>query len=386
MTDPFLETRTPPPAEIDSDQFRFGPQQGKVIRQVEDWLARVRTDSSAPQIFRLFGVAGTGKTTLARHLAASLDGPARFCAFTGKAALMMQRAGCPDATTIHGLIYTAHTTPSGGVEFRINPQSPARGAALIVVDECSMVDETIGRHLMSFGAPILVLGDPAQLPPIKGKGFFTEAQPDAMLTEIHRQARGNPIIRIATAARKGEPIPYGEHGTVTVDKRGRRSPEDALKADQIIVGRNTTRTAYNAALRRHLGRTSPLPVADDRLVCLRNDTQTGLLNGTLFTVLDCAPSAHGMVRLRLRSEDGMPDVETDVHRAFFEGGTEKLSPRQLARSGHFDYGFALTGHKSQGSQWADVLAYDESGVFGRHAKRWLYTVITRAQERLTLIR
>ena len=57
---------------------------------------------------------------------------------------------------------------------------------------------------MSFGVPVLVLGDPAQLPPIQGGGYFTEAEPDAMLTEVHRQAFDNPIVRLSMDVRAGE--------------------------------------------------------------------------------------------------------------------------------------------------------------------------------------
>ena len=66
-----------------------------------------------------------------------------------------------------------------------------------------MVDEELGRDLLSFGKPVLVLGDPAQLPPVKGGGFFTEAEPDIMLTEVHRQAADNPIIRMSMVVREG---------------------------------------------------------------------------------------------------------------------------------------------------------------------------------------
>ncbi len=66
-------------------------------------------------------------------------------------------------------------------------------AALVVIDECSMVDADLGNDLLSFGVPVLVLGDPAQLPPLRGGGFFTEAEPDVMLTEVHRQAEGDPM-------------------------------------------------------------------------------------------------------------------------------------------------------------------------------------------------
>jgi exodeoxyribonuclease-5 len=79
-----------------------------------------------------------------------------------------------------------------------------------------MVDEALGRDLMSFGTPILVLGDPGQLPPISGGGFFTEHEPDFLLTEIHRQARDNPIIRLAMHVREGNEIMHGDYGTAQV--------------------------------------------------------------------------------------------------------------------------------------------------------------------------
>ena len=72
-----------------------------------------------------------------------------------------------------------------------------------MIDECSMVDAELGRDLMSFDVPVLVLGDPAQLPPIQGGGFFTEAEPDAMLTEVHRQAQDDPIVRLSMEVREG---------------------------------------------------------------------------------------------------------------------------------------------------------------------------------------
>ena len=97
--------------------------------------------------------------------------------------------------------------------FALNPQSDAAHARLIVLDEVSMVGEDMARDLMSFGKPILVLGDPGQLPPIKGEGAFTKDAPDVMLTEIHRQADESAIIRLATMARQGEPIGFGQYDT-----------------------------------------------------------------------------------------------------------------------------------------------------------------------------
>ena len=154
-------------------------------------------------IFRLFGYAGTGKTTLARHLAERVDGKVLFAAFTGKAALVMRSKGCERASTIHSLIYKPRESGEEIPSFDLWDDAPASKAALIVIDECSMVDAELGRDLMSFGVPVLVLGDPAQLPPIQGGGFFTDAEPDAMLTEVHRQAEDNPIIRLSMDIREG---------------------------------------------------------------------------------------------------------------------------------------------------------------------------------------
>ena len=83
---------------------------------------------------------------------------------------------------------------------------------LIVLDEVSMVGDQMACDLMSFGKPILVVGDPGQLPPIQGEGAFTKDMPDVMLTEIHRQAAESAVIRLATMARQGEPIGFGRNG------------------------------------------------------------------------------------------------------------------------------------------------------------------------------
>ena len=84
-----------------------------------------------------------------------------------------------------------------------------------------MVDEELGRDLLSFGRKVLVLGDPAQLPPVKGGGFFTEAEPDVMLTEVHRQAADNPIIRLSMAIREGGQIERGIYGETPGRRSGR---------------------------------------------------------------------------------------------------------------------------------------------------------------------
>src|ERR1019366_7046040 len=214
-----------------------------------------------PQVFRLFGYAGVGKTTLAKRLAESATGETAFAAFTGKAALVMRSKGCAGASTIHALIYRASEGDDGAPTFTLNHDGPASRAALIVIDECSMVDAELGRDLMSFGKPILVLGDPAQLPPVKGGGFFTEAEPDVMLTQIHRQAEGDPIIRLSAEVRAGGRLAYGRYGESRVIRRDEIEPGAVLGVDQVLVGLNRTRRLYNNRIRELSGIKEPLPVA-----------------------------------------------------------------------------------------------------------------------------
>src|SRR3984893_10695289 len=201
-------SRSTPPRRPDdrAPMPTFTPQQDAALSAVADWLKAKPGQTGTPPLFRLFGYAGTGKTTLARHLAEDVDGKVLYAAFTGKAALVMRRKGCEGASTIHSMIYKPIERETETPTFELWDDAPIASARLIVIDECSMVDAELGRDLMSFGVPVLVLGDPAQLPPIQGGGFFTEAEPNVMLTEVHRQARDNPIIRLSMHVRAGEQL------------------------------------------------------------------------------------------------------------------------------------------------------------------------------------
>src|SRR5256885_14411046 len=257
----------------------FTPHQDAALKAVAAWLKAKPGQGGTPQTFRLFGYAGTGKATLARHVAQAVDGKVLFAAFTGKAALVMRSKGCERASTIHSLIYKTRESGEEVPSFDLWDEAPASKAALIVIDECSMVDAELGRDLMSFGVPLLVLGDPAQLPPIQGGGFFTDTEPDAMLTEVHRQAQDDPIVRLSMQVRAGERLTPGEYGAISVVTRDAFDPQRALQTDQILVGRNNTRRAYNTRLRERRGFTDLLPLAGDKLVCLRNNRRKGLFNG-----------------------------------------------------------------------------------------------------------
>src|SRR3546814_4969338 len=134
--------------------MKFSPQQSSAV----DSGASVYREASQP-IFRIFGYAGTGKTTLAKHVAESVNGTVQYAAFTGKAAMVMRKNGCPGAGTIHSIIYKfEQDEETGNTKFTRRPKFEMEKIKLFVIDECSLVDEELGRDLKSFGIPILVLG------------------------------------------------------------------------------------------------------------------------------------------------------------------------------------------------------------------------------------
>lgn len=365
--------------------MKFSPQQDDALTAIAEWYKLARKRKGAP-LFKLFGYAGTGKTTLARHIAEDVDGDVLFAAFTGKAASVMRERGCEDAQTLHSLIYRSRETDSEEPTFVLNRQSELRKAALIIVDECSMVDAELGADLLSFNVPVLVLGDPAQLPPVKGGGYFTEGEPDAMLTEVHRQAENDPIIRLSMLARAGERLPLGEFGESKVIRRDQIDAAQILAADQVLVGRNETRRKYNARIRELKGHADKLPEKEEKLVCLRNNRQKGLLNGSTWTVKLVGERRGDFVHMRVAPDDGFgPTVKVVVPRAFFDGIGEEVPWEVRRHLDEFDYGYALTVHKAQGSQWDRIVLFDESFAFREHRARWLYTAITRAAKALTVV-
>ncbi len=381
----------------------WAPQQDRALIAVDEWLR-----SRHKQVFRLFGYAGVGKTTLARHFAEGVSGRVLFAAYTGKAAHVMHSKGCAGASTIHRLIYKvedfwnclehpwveqAHDAKCRECasplmrrpKYSLSRDSTLAGASLLIIDECSMVGDTLGRDLMSFGTPILVLGDPAQLPALDGCGFFTEAEPDVMLTEIHRQARDNPIIRMSMDIREGRPLRYGAYGSSRIVSSWQEFVSDRRKVDQFIVGTNVVRMHINRQECRD-SLTGPLP--GDKLVCLRNNHQRGLLNGEQFTLLRVIDvSKDGRMVLLVKSDDRAEPDRVETHRQFFECKDVAVARARVGGNGidEFAYGFAVTCHRAQGSQWGHVVVNDEGHVFEEFAGRWLYTAVTRAKESVCII-
>ena len=395
--------------------MNWSSEQEGALAAVAQWL-----EDPKDNVFRLFGYAGTGKTTLAKSFADKLNGLVLYGAFTGKAALVMQRKGCLSATTIHRMIYLpkdksrarlfeleaefaeeqnadrqralqeliqAEKAQLRKPLFGINAESEVKEAQLVIIDEVSMVGRQMGEDLLSFGTPVLVLGDPAQLPPVADMGYFTDREPDVMLRQVHRQAEGSPIIALATKVRNGQFLPLGQWGESAVVNKKDLTIQQAAKFDQVIVGTNRMRRMLNRRIRDEvLGRKSHLPEVGDKLICLRNNHELGLLNGSQWTVLDSQIRDDDFLNLTLR-EFGRDDAtmfEVIAHRTHFEDREIPFWSRKDAEE--FDFGYAITCHKSQGSQWDSVVVVDESSVFRNHAQQWLYTAITRAANKVTIVK
>ncbi len=399
-------------------------QQQQAATAVQEWLSGGPENVVDP-VFRLFGYAGTGKTTIARELSRDA-GRVKFASFTGKAASVLREKGCHGATTIHKLIYLpqdksghrlrlletelrrekAGTNDPGAVKkldrsilmekqnlkrpaFALNPDSELSDEVdLLVIDEVSMVGQKMAEDLLSFQVPILVLGDPAQLPPVGDAGYFINADPDFMLTEIHRQASGNPIIGLATQIRKGGGIPYVDNGgPVRVIRKGVLSIEEVASFDQVIVGKNATRHGINAQVREFQGREPNVPIQGDKIICLRNNHELSLLNGSQWEVLAVRKNDWGRYELDLEDADGGRKLlDVDCFQHYFERRGDEIPHYDMRHADHFDFGYAITCHKSQGSEWDSVLVIDESYVFRADAQKWQYTACTRASKSLTVVR
>jgi exodeoxyribonuclease-5 len=396
----------------------WSPQQEQALTLARRWM----DDPRAPQTFYLAGYAGTGKTTIAKELWSHAGGRALSAAFTGKAASVMAAKGLPGATTVHRLIYTpageddavedlrvelraleAIREPDrrallrmealrrqmeelGGrskPRFLLKEESEVSAAPLVILDECSMVSQRLGEDLLSFGTKVLVLGDPAQLPPVRGTGYFTDAAPDFFLTEIHRQAAESPILRLATIVREGRPLPRGEWGAARVV--GGVTAAEACRADQLLCGTNAKRRAINARQRQLAARAGPWPLAGEKLVCLRNDHQLGLLNGTQWEAsrdAEVDEEDEMVIHLAVRPDVGGPELEFQAERDLFVNDERKAAFGSGLQA--FTYGYGLTVHKAQASQWGSVILFADWP--GRASyNQWLYTGITRAADELTVV-
>jgi exodeoxyribonuclease V len=366
------------------------------------------------QVFPYTGFAGTGKTFCIHYLIESIQEIDKtlnydniaFCAYTGKAALVMtQKSGNRyRASTIHHLIYKLDDTEKTP-KFVLKSKEELQKYKLIVVDEASMVDGKTEADLKSFEIPIIAIGDKGQLDPISNSQEDTKGtlldNPVVELTEIHRQSEDNPIIYLSMLARTGKKIEPGKYGDrAYVIRKSDLSPERKLaiyqRANQVICGYNRTRTMINQQIRRKLGFQTPFPEVNDKLICTKNNwgkelNDINLVNGMTGFVKSLVKKVKkdDLIKRDAMLIDFQPDfMEGTFSRLYLLHGdflnqNIKLEREEYSLYEKFDFGYAITCHKSQGSSWRNVVLINEVLNSSTH-NRWLYTGITRAEENLIL--
>ena len=368
------------------------------------------------------GYAGAGKSTLVRFIIEELktygvkETDVCFACFTGKAAQVLLKKGNKNVITLHKLLYKSIPKESGGFVRIPNPSIPYK---IVVVDEVSMAPKTLMDLLFKHDVYVICLGDPFQLPPVDKKedNHLLDA-PHIFLDEIMRQAQESEIIQLSMAIRENRPIEVFQGKEVQILNKEELNTGMLTWADQILVATNATRVSINTQMRKLLN-FGEKPQDGDKIICLRNywdcfsDNEEPLVNGTIGILKDSfltkrylpsiVKSTDGLSHIDLIvgdfiSDSGMYFHSLEMDKKMIDTGEFSLDWKtvyQLNRNPktrdipplEFTYGYAITCHKAQGSEWDKVLVIEEKFPFDKteHA-RWLYTAVTRSSEKLVLVR
>ena len=350
------------------------------------------------------GPAGSGKSSLVRFIIDALDLPEDkvvYITYTGKASLVLRNKGCSNAITAHKLLYHAKEKPDGTFEFKPKKHLDY-DYKIIVLDECSMLPEDMWTLLLSHKVHVIALGDKEQLPPVDGDSKILD-NPHVILDEVVRQALDSPIIRLSVDIREGKWLEYGGPKECRVMPPERVSDQLLMGADQVLCGKNITRHCLNERLRKiKFGEQyANKPLEGDKIICLKNDWGTladneeplingmvGVLNniklkdGCLYKpamTADFTSNNNGLYKNLRMDYKIFTEKETTVNKDNW-----MMYPKN-ERAHEFDYAYAVTVHKYQGSEAEKVVVYDEWLGDAEFHRRWLYTAVTRASEMIVVV-
>lgn len=364
------------------------------------------------------GYAGTGKSTLVRFIIDALDvdeDKVAYATYTGKAAEVLRKKGNPNAMTLHRLLYDSIPRQGGGF---IRIPKKQLDYDIVVVDEVSMVPKTMVDMLLAHRVYILFLGDPGQLPQIdKKEAHNLLDHPHVFLDEVMRQAAESEIIQLTMKIRNGEDIPFMHGKEVIVAPKAELVTGHLTWADIIICATNKTRHNMNRQKRELLGYSGVLQTGE-RIIVKRNywedcdEDGNALVNGTVGTVanpyenfvripsyvkndrrdlplIGCIFTPDGgksfdtfeIDKDYLLKEEPCVDWRVSYQLGKLKPKIGDILPKQAT------YGYALTCHAAQGSEFDKVLVIEESFPFDKteHA-RWLYTAVSRSVEKCVLVR
>lgn len=422
--------------------IELSPDQREVYDTVKSW-SEVDAQCFDGSLLRMGGLAGTGKTTLVSHFARETKLLVAYVAYTGRAASLLARkfkaagvvstsrtqlpegqalrgraldvcyaAGSkesrlPFVGTIHRLLYRplidSKTEELRGWEKRVKPD---RKYDLIVVDEASMVGDDILADLQALGIPIWAVGDHGQLPPVMSRGSLMQ-NPDVRLEKIHRQAEGNPVIALAHHIRNGGLFREFQSldSRVTFAQKGEvaRVLEETLRGSPglscaVICWTNRMRVRLNGMARAALGFKGP-PRKGELVVALRNyppvmngmrgllkkDAEKGQRPWHLFLDVDFPEEALSESLMACAPQFNREKTYASVEELQERG----IDVESMGGAGRlYDFGYALTAHKMQGSSAEHVVFYLDrpEDPNNEDYRRLVYTGITRSSDRLTILR
>lgn len=384
--------------QIEITDVKLTDGQQTAINKINLW----RRMSNKKPYFVLGGGAGTGKSTLLRYIAEIFDNDMEnvlFCSLTGKAALCLRRMGL-DAKTIHNSIYKAIVKQNPETKkFYIAGFKKRKflNQKVVIVDEASMVSKSVFEDLLSFGRPVIFVGDPYQLPPIKDD-FNIMLECDYVLSEIMRQSAESQIIQLAYKAKAGDYISaktYSDDVVCLYEKD--LNSKDITDAGQIIVGTNKRRSFLNLFCREELGFGGD-PKEGEKMIFLKNDYSIGVHNGQIvYLTKNAEPAIKKYKKNNLKKMYNityLDEFEYNDPYFYFKSKPKEATvcmeevkgTSLLINEVIVDYGYAITGHKAQGSQYDDVLIYGGFGGWDKElARHWLYTSITRAIKSLKIV-
>lgn len=367
------------------------------------------------------GYAGSGKSTLVKFIVNALgnydidpEEDIIYACYCGKAVQVLIDKGNKNTVTLHKLLYDAVPLPNG--RFLFKPKLPGSlEYKIVIVDEISMVSQDFIDLLLSHGIYTIFMGDPGQLNAIKGQGNNLLQSPHVFLDEIQRQAAESDIIKLSMLIREGRPIRGFKGKDAMVLPKKELNTGMLLWADQIICATNATRISLNSQVRQLKGYTQPIE-ENEKLICLNNewdtlsDNENALTNGTIGTLTNVFNTFQEYPKYLKVKNNKVPliggnfvsnngdnfgllllDRECIITGKPYLDGIQKYRIKKVKKYRdtvpyEFTYSYVATCWKFQGSSAEKILGIEENFPYDKEEhKKFLYTLVTRAEEKCVLI-